>query len=161
MSILTKLGRVGQHRIAIDVVPTITAGAYSAGDALGGRLEFNGASHGAGESGVVEAVRIVDRAAQGMDTDLILFDQAFTATADNAAFDPSDADLENMVGQISLLNTENYIAYTDNGVKYISGLTVPFITVGDDVLYGQLVTQGTPTYAAITDIRVRLYCRRD
>lgn len=162
MAILTQLGRVGLHRGFIDIVPTITAGAYVVGDALGGLLTFTNASHGNNLSGSVEAVRIVDRAQQLVALDLVLFDQTFTNTADNAAFDPTDADMENHVGTINL-PAASYFDFNDNAAVYVvPSPAVPFVTVGTPNLFGQLVVRsGPPTYAATSDIRVRLYVQRD
>lgn len=166
MARLTELGRVGQDRIVLDVVPVITAGAYSLGDAIGGRLEFDGATAGAGETGVLEMIRLVDRAQQNVALDLVLFDQAFTAIADNAVFAPSDADLENCLGVVNVAAAD-YFNFSTNAVAVVSpvspdGWGFPVQTVGSDILYGQLVVRsGPPTYVATTDIRVRLTLRRD
>lgn len=166
MARLTELGRVGQDRIVIDVVPVITAGAYSLGDAIGGRLAFDGATAGAGETGVLEMVRIVDRAQQNVALDLVFFDQAFTSIVDNLAFAPSDADLENCLGVVNIAAAD-YFNFSTNAVAVVAPLSplgwgFPIQTVGDDILYGQLVVRsGPPTYVAATDIRVRLTFRRD
>jgi len=161
MAIQTAAGRVGQHRIAIDVNPVITAGAYSVNDALGGRLFFPAASHGAGQSGEVQALRIVDRAQQQVALDLFLFDQAFTAVADNAEFTVSDADMDKWVGTIPV-TVANYWNLSTNSGAVIYPVALPYVTVGGSDLYGQLVVRsGPPTYVATTDIRVRLVVRRD
>lgn len=166
MARLTQLGRVGQNRIVIDAVPTITAGAYGLGDALGGRIQFDGATAGAAETGVLEMIRVVDRAQQNVAIDLVFFDQAFTATADNDAFDPSDADLENCLGVVSIA-TADYFNFSDNAVAVVTpmsplGWGFPIQTVGSDILYAQMVVRsGPPTYVVTTDLRVRLFFRRD
>lgn len=160
MSRLTEAGRVGYWRQVITVAPTITAGLYAANDALGGRMTFSSASIGAGQSGMIEAVRIVDRAVQLAPMDLVLFDQAFTATADNDPFDPSDADMESCVGVIPV-TAANYWQFFDNAVAVVYPVGLPFVTVGSGDLYGQLVVRAAPTYVATTDIRVRLTVRRD
>ena len=166
MSRLTELGRVGQDRVIIDVVPTITAGAYGLGDALGGRLELTGATAGAGETGVLEMIRLVDRSQQNQAIDLVLFDQAFTATADNAVFAPSDADLENSLGAIPIA-VSDYYNFSTNAVAVVTpvgpwGWGFPIQTVGGNILYGQLVVRsGPPTFISTGDIRVRLTLRRD
>ena len=166
MARLTELGRVGQDRIVIDVVPTITAGAYGLGDAVGGRLAFTHATAGAGETGVLELIRLVDRAQQMQAIDLVLFDQAFTATADNAVFDPSDADLENCLGVINIAAAD-YFNFNDNAVAVVTpmsplGWGFPIQTVGSDILYGQMVVRtGPPTFVATSDLRLRCTFRRD
>ena len=166
MARLTQLGRVGQDRIILDAVPTLTLIAYSLGDALGGRLQWDGATGGALERGVLESILIVDRAQQLAALDLVLFDQAFTASVDNAVFNPSDADLNNCVGVVHVAAAD-YTNFSTNAVAMVTGIGpmgwgLPIQTVGDDILYGQLVVRsGPPTYVATTDIRVRLTLRRD
>lgn len=161
MGFSTRAGRIGQWRQVIDVVPTITAGAYSLNDALGGRMTFALAGHGAGESGVVEALRLVDRAQQQVPLDLYLFDQPFTAVADNAVFDLNDPDVDNAIGVLHLL-PEHYTNALTNSLALLTRIDLPYVVVGSDNLYGQLVIRGgPPTYVATSDIRVRLTVRKD
>ena len=145
----------------ISLTPTITAGIYAAGDALGGRLEFAAAAREAAAGGTITKVVIVDEAQQLAPVDLVLFDQAFTATADNAPFDPTDADLANCIGYIDVAATD-YADFTDNSVAAkASGLRMPFDYVLDGtVLYGQLVVRDTPTYVAIDDLTVMITVQR-
>jgi hypothetical protein len=149
------------QRTVIDVVPVITAGAYSLGDALGGLLTFPGASRGPGHGGVIESLRVVDRAQQKKPLDLFLFDQSVTVVADNAVFAISDADWDHWIGTIPLV-AANYFDGVDNSGAVVSPVGLPFVTVGAN-LYGQLVVRGSvaPTYVAATDIRVRLMVRWD
>ncbi len=56
--------------------PTITAGAYSAGDNVGGLLEFTNAALVAGEGGVIKQVEIIDDAGQEVELELWLFDHS-------------------------------------------------------------------------------------
>ena len=148
-------------RKMIDVVPTITAGAYSLNDAVGGMLIFGSASKGAGQSGVIEALRIVDRAQQMVALDLFLFDQAFTAVADNAAFAVSDADMENYIGLIPV-SVAHYADLLTNSAASPYSFLLPYVTVGSPNLYGQLVVRsGPPTYVATSDLRIRLSVRLD
>ena len=113
---------------SIDIVlqPTITAGAYAAGDALGGLLTFANAARVAGSSGRIVKVVIVDDDLQLAPIDIVFFNQTFTNTADNAPFDPSDADLENCIGYVDVAATD-YAAFADNSVACkASGLRMPF-----------------------------------
>lgn len=161
MALRSQVGRSGSWRQVIDLAPTITAGAYSLNDALGGLLTFANASHGAGESGIIEAIRLVDRAQQRPPLELYLFDQAFTAMVDNAAWSPSDADLNNCLGHI-VIPADAYSDNATNSVATVAGLALPYVTVGTYNLYGQLVIRGgPPTFVATSDLRVRLSVRKD
>jgi len=147
--------------IEITQTPTITAGAYTANDALGGLLTFANAVRAAGGSGVVTKVVIVDYDQERAPVDLVLFNQTFTATADNAPFDPSDADLANVIGYVDVAATD-YANFTDNSVAAkSSGLRMPLpVTLVGTSLFGQLVVRSAPTYTATSDISVRLTIER-
>jgi hypothetical protein len=158
-------GRYGELRQIISVAPTITAGAYALGQAVGGRMQFARASNGAGvepitASGFIEALRVIDRSLQLAPLELWLFDQTFTAMADQATWNPSDADLDNCVGVIAV-NTEHWFRANTQGVALVNEIELPYVTVGGDSLYGQLVCRGTPTFASVAAIRVRLSVRKD
>ena len=156
--------RMGLHVQYIQEAPTVTAGAYSAGDAVGGLLVFRNVSfEGGGRSRrtspkgsatILDSVVIVDRASQDVQLDLVLFSEEFTPTADNGAFDPSDADLLNCIGVVKV---SDYSAFNDNSIATKSAIGLPIhLTNASGNLFGQLVTRGTPTYVAITDIAVRI-----
>jgi hypothetical protein len=146
----------------ISVTPVVTAaGAYTAGDALGGLLTFANAAEKGRGSGVVQTVILIDNDVEEDATELHLFNQTFTATADNAAFDPSDADLANYVGSINV-SAGSYTAFTDNSVATVNNAGLAFELVsGGTSLFGQLVTRGTPTYAATDDVTVKITVLQD
>ena len=148
-------------RIEITQTPTITAGAYAAGDAVGGLLTFADAVRTNGGGGIVSKVVIIDDAAQLAPLDLVLFNQTFTATADNAAFDPTDADLQHCIGYIDIAATD-YANFNDNAVAAKStGLRMPYpIILSGTSLFGQLVVRGAPTYAATDDLTIKLTIER-
>ena len=134
--------------------PTVTAGAYSAGDAVGGLLTFTDATPGGnGVSGaLLMSCVIADEAKQSIETDLVLFSESFTPTADNAAFAPSDADLLNCIGVVTVAD---YAAFSASSVGTVANVGLPIkLTGAGGGLFGQLVTRGTPTYAATTDVAV-------
>jgi len=156
-------GSIGYDVLEITVVPTITAGAYTAGDALGGLLTFGNVVRTAGGAGEIVKVTIIDNAMQSAPIDLVLFSRTFTAIADNAAFDPSDADMANCLGYISVAATD-YAEFVDNGVATkASGLQMPFeyrLAVGGTALFGQMAIRIGDTYAATNDITVKITVRR-
>ena len=76
--------------------PTVTVGAYSALDAVGGKLEFTDVCTSFNNTGQITQGHIKDAAKQNALLILVLFDRDFTATADNAPFAVSDADLLNV-----------------------------------------------------------------
>jgi hypothetical protein len=147
----------------ITVTPTITAGAYSAGDAIGGLLEFENAASVYQQSGIIRNVVITDRAKQSVAMNLWLFNRSFTPTVDNAAFTPTDADLDNCIGVINFV-AANWFPAAASSVATTTALIPPFYfklqDPGDASLYGQLVAVGTPTYAATNDLSITLVIER-
>jgi len=96
---------------------------------------------------------LTDAAKQDADIDLVLFDQDFTATADNAAFDPTDADLENV---------SDYADFDDNSAANVRQIGMVFKCSGTGTsLYGQMVIRVADTYAATDDVTVKLLILQD
>lgn len=141
--------------------PTITAGAYGALDAVGGLLTFTGLFKEQNAGGINVGMVITDKSKQGAGLVLVLFNQTFTATADNAAFDPSDADLLNCIGYVEVASGD-YQAFTDNSMA-VGASTIPMRSVTvNGTIFGQLyLPADTPTYVSTSDIQVRLIATSD
>lgn len=136
--------------IIIEQTPTITAGAYSANDAVGGKLTFRGVP----EDGLVHSATVYDKSGQKVSVDLVLFQEDFTATSDNAAFAITASE------EASVISVINLTTYDDLGADAIAvaeNLSIPYRLVDrDSKLFGQLVTRGTPTYTSTSDLIVKL-----
>ncbi len=137
------------------VTPTVTAGAYSANDVVGGLLTFTGL-----RVGTLQAISICDNAAQDVDYLLVFFESAPTDITDNATFDIADADLAKIIYRKALTSGTHRQAYTDNSEHSLYGLDVPLIAAGVSIS-AFLITPGTPTYAATGDITVTLQVETD
>lgn len=136
------------------VTPTVTVGAYSANDVIGGTLTFHRV-----HSGRLQSITITDANAQSVDYVLVLFDSVPTTIADNATFDIADADIPNIIytNSADLTAASNRRAFTDNSITAKYGLDVPLRSNEPaGALYGFLYSPGTPTYAATTDVTVVL-----
>lgn len=152
------LGRVGGPGASPTATPTVTAGAYQAKDAVGGKLTFADAAREAALGGYVVDVTIIDKAMQSAELVLTLFNQDFTATNDNDAFDPSDADLLNVVGIVHIYASD-YQAFANNAVA--SKQVVLRYDLAGTALYGQLMCIGAPTYATTSDLKIKLGLMQD
>ena len=149
--------------IEIRVTPTISAaGIYAAGDAIGGLLEFANAALVPGGKGIIEKIVVVDRDQELAPIDFVFFDRAFAATADNAPFAPSDADMANCIGHVDVVQTDYANFSANSEATRTSGLRMPFAFVlwQTTTLYGQGVVRSGPTYTATTDLTVKLTIRR-
>jgi len=143
----------------IAFTPTVTAGAYVAGDNVGGLLTFANAARVTGGGGVIKDFVLIDDASQSAQMELWLFDQTFTAGADNAVWMPVEAELENLITVISSLEG---VWYTGGATATVMAAEVSrrYDVVGTS-LFGRLVTRGAPTYVATDDLSVHLNMLQD
>lgn len=140
----------------VSATPTVDTSAYATGDLIGGKLTFSPAAGSSTKgTGYIVSANITDKADQSVDLELVLFRSNPTTTTftDQAAFDPSDADLANVVAVISLPAATTFFTYNDNGVHFLGSLAIPFRGI---TLYGALVSRGTPTFSAASDVTVNL-----
>lgn len=143
----------------VQAQPTVDTNAYAAGDLIGAAaLDFGNplGSERKELAGLIQSVTIIDLAAQAADIDVVFFDEnpSNTTFNDNAAFDPADADLDNVVGVASITDWKSF---NDNAVGQVHNLAIPFVLDGIyDKLYGALVSRGTPTFVAATDVTIRV-----
>jgi len=131
-------------------VLVVTAGAYSANDVVGGRIEFAGFING-----TLQKITICDAAAQAGAYRMVFFESVPTDIADNSTYDIDDADLVKII-YIDLFPDSAGVAqsFTDNKIYYLWNLDVPMRSTG--TIYAFLIADGTPTYAATTDVTVTL-----
>jgi len=154
------IGQVGGEGHTASQTPTITVGAYSAGDAVGGLLTFANVGRVAGLGGVLTNVLIIDDAGIDAQLELWLFDRTFTAMADNDAWAPSAADLENWIGTICTV--ESSAGWLAAGTPSVIDIEVTrrLDLIGTS-LFGQLVTRTTPTYTAVDNLTVKVPLLQD
>lgn len=134
--------------------PTITEGAYSANDVVGGLLEFPINSGGSG-GGILNHVRLTDADNVKAELDLYLFNEQPTAILDNAAFAPVIADLQAQVIHIDIpaadWETENSLAWV---LAYPEKITEFYAPKG--YLWGYLVDPTGETWTNADAISIRL-----
>lgn len=138
----------------ISQTPTITAGAYSANDAVGGKLTFSGCP----EDGIIHGLTVIDKAKQSAVLNIVLFDQDITAVNDNAAFAVDSGDIANIIGVIQVAAAD-YIDVSGETVATIKGVNLPYelnSATKDGRIYGQAFTTGTPTYGSTSDLIFKL-----
>ncbi len=155
---------VSGYTSVISATPVISAASiYAAGDAVGGRMEFTNAARARAGTGVIMAMTVIDQDQELAALKLVLFNQSFTASPDNAAFDPTDAHNLFCIGVISV-GVSDYHSFNDNAVAHLRNICLPYevAAVGTSTsLWGQLVTGGTPTYTAVDDLTVKLHVLMD
>ena len=146
------------------VAQTVTAAAYSSGNAVGGKITFPTMTNRPGYGGIIQTVIVRDKAGQNVNYDLILFDAdpSNTTVTDKAAVAVNTADLSKIIGVVQLSGIVLGAAST-MGVLTASGVGLAYrinSTTGQD-LYGILVTRGAPTYASASDVSVDVIAMPD
>ena len=140
--------------IPVTVTPTITAGAYGAGDVVGGVQEIPVNSY----SGVIKQINVTDDNDVKAEITLYFFNAVPTAILDNAAYAPAIADLKKMVGLV-VVAAANYTTVNGNAWAFKAGSAVDIgyalAESGVPKLYMYAVCTATPTYAAVTDLQFR------
>ncbi len=147
----------------ITVTAVVQAALYAADELLAEKLEFTtpllrGYSAGNFLKGTIESVVILDNAAQSAALDLVFFDADPSGTTFtlNAAFAPADADLLKSIGAVTVTT---YTEFSLNSMATKTATGIQFDPRTVPTVFGALITRGTPTYAAVTDITVRLGVR--
>lgn len=122
-----------------------TSAAYSSGDALGFpfRVDLN----------LVWNAIIIDAAKQITKAKLYFFTGPFVESADNAAFNPSDADASKLCGYIAIATS---VVLTSNHIVTQGNTALP-VHLGTGPVWCQLVVDtDTPTFLAVDDLTVVL-----
>jgi len=137
---------------------TVDTNAYAAGDLVGGKATINLPpwTLQPGAAFLIQSVGLVDQASQRAPIDFVFFndDPVGTTFTENAALDIADNDLLKVAGFAAL---STYAAFADNSFGQYVGPAIPVILArGATKLYAAGVCRGTPTYAATTDLRLRV-----
>lgn len=145
---------MAQKVLTLTATPTVTAGAYSDGDNVGGLMKLkatNPESLPVGKFATIKAIIVADKGKQDISIDVILYSSnpSGTTFTDNAAQVIADADL----GKI--IHVENLTTYDDFSANSVAGaVSLDTVIEFTDGIYASLVTRGAPTYASTSDIIV-------
>lgn len=152
----------------VSASPTCDTSVYATGELVGGLLTFSGALQTNAGTGYVVSVNMVDKAAQGVDFDVVLFgdNPSSTTFTDQVALDIADGDLAKVIAVVPLAGTASRFAFSDNSVHFSGSLALPIRTdltlaTRTGTVYGALVSRGTPTFAASTDVTIVLGISQD
>lgn len=135
---------------------------YAAGDTIADSTStptaFNatGFARANGGSGKITNITIIDSVVAGTPANLELwiFDASYTNNNDNAAWSPSDANANNVIGVIQF--GANPIGGVNNAIYVAQGLDIPYVCLTTTTLWFALVVRNayTPTSAEVFKIRV-------
>lgn len=136
------------------VAPTVTAGAYSAGDIVGGLLTFDNVAQQPGQPVVITGAQVALKAAVVPALTLILFsaDPTNTTKTDNAAYSLNAADTFKVLAAIPISTLYDHgtpNVYSADGLNLVAQPVARAI-------YGLLVDGTGVTLASTSDVQVRL-----
>lgn len=145
----------------ISVTPSLDTSAYASGDSMDTTvLSFTNAVNASGGSGWITAARFIDKADQGQDMTLYLFDSSVTPATENAAHALSDIDAAKYIDAINT-SDGSWEDHVNNQTCTIRPTPwVPYHCTGSTTLYGVLVSRGTGTYGA-SDVIIELSILKD
>lgn len=146
---------VGGFTKTIKDTTAVSTSAYTAGDAVGAKRTLTGALRLSNGTAILESITLLDRSNQKAGMELFIFDSDPSAATitDNAAFVFSTDDLK-VLARITIAATD-YVTMDSKAIAQIKGLGVALTGANSNTsLYAALVTTGTPTYAATTDIQL-------
>lgn len=147
------------ERITANTI-TVSTTNYAALDSIGGEVVFPNAVRAAGGTGVIVRIAAIDLSKGSKGMDLHFFDRALaSAPADNAAFDPADADLANYLGKLSV-SPGHYALFTDNSAADVpAGL--PIKCNGTSLYCYPVFTDSPATFSATTDFSLVAFIAQD
>jgi hypothetical protein len=141
------------------VQPTITAGAYSENDAVGGQLDFENAVGYEKKSGMIQSVTIIDSADVLDRFYLNCFDQDFTEAADNAGVSYAIGDVSHNILNLSV-DSADWVDLGGGQVNQVANIGKA-IVLDSVTLRCQLQTTSAPTYNTDGDLTVCIDVLKD
>jgi hypothetical protein len=146
-------GVKGYNRtVTIDVPLTIDTDAYTAGDVVGGLLAIPFTRVGGG--GLLRRLMVIDDDNEKTELTVYVFDQQPSTIADDAAFAPTVADLKKLIGSV-VAAAADYVTLGANAIAVKANIDMD-ISAPVGSIWAYVVCTGTPTYAAETDLMLRL-----
>lgn len=138
---------------------TVTVGAYSSGNAVGGKITLASLLPAGSEYNcAITDVVLIDKAANVVPYDLIFFDSDLAGTVtDKTAYAIHASDVPKCLGHFSLGGLVSFGAA--GGIITLSNIYKRLTLVGVSA-YAVLVARGAPTYTSTSDVLLRITTER-
>lgn len=153
-------GELRTGKEVISVTPTLDTNAYASGDRLGSIMEFSNILKVSPGKTVLVNVTLLDKAKQSSALSLYLFNALPTVvSADNAPLDISDTEMQKCIGVVSFAGSDYKTQNAGSSFAQLSQSPNLVLKNSDDEsksIWGLLVSDGSPTYAA-TSLIVSLH----
>ena len=135
----------------IQITPTISTVAYTAGDTLGGLLSISNAYDGIGAAAVLQSIVVFDKANQNAPIDFIFFNASGTVPANNNPFTWNTADFVKVLGRVRVASTD-YLTLNSRSFASVYPIGLTLQGNATQALYVVAIVQGTPTYTSTSDL---------
>lgn len=149
------VGAVGGHTVPVTVAPTVsTSPAYSAGDAIGGKLTLAGAVRVSGGAATLVSLYLLDRSNQ-KPTGIVLFfnaDPTAATLTDNALVALSTDDAK-VVGSVTI-GAGDWQTIAGQGFATLRNVGLALKASSGTSLYAVFAASGTPTFTSTTALRL-------
>ncbi|WP_165184733.1 hypothetical protein [Caulobacter soli] len=148
------LGQVGGQTVVATATPVVSTTAYTAGDVIGVKLQFQNMARLAGGTGMLQMAILQCKSVQTFSCDLVLFhtDLAGAQPADNAPFVLAAGDYDKVAGVIHITDWSNL---GGPSLGEAINLAMPYkLPAGSTDLFGVLVARGSPTLSSTSDLKV-------
>jgi hypothetical protein len=147
------IGKIGQPYSTVSVTPTITSGAYSANDGIGGKMTLSNALRTSNAGGTWQSLLVSDKNNQKAQLNVLLFnyDPTSGSYTDNSPL-ILGSDISKLIRNVTI-NASDY--QTVAGSVAIADINVMQTVNGgstNGTLYAVAMTPGTPSYASTSDI---------
>jgi hypothetical protein len=144
----------------VDAALTVTLAAYTAGDVVGGLIALD--VHSPQGGGVLKRLTLVDEDSLAEPYKAYIFDSAPSTIANDAAFAPTLADLQKLIGIVTIVAMD-YVVLNDGAADHdivMKELDIPF-TAAHGKIYVYLVATDTPDYVNTDALLLRALARLD
>lgn len=151
---------VVRDHFEVDFVPVNDTAAYASGDCVGTITALADMAFANGGGGMIRQITVIDKDKLDAELEFNFFKATVAGTTNNAAFNPSDSEVLEACGTITVPAaayrdfSANSIATIDDGLDYRCGS-------GTTSLYLQIVVRGTPTYTTnASALKIRITVER-
>ncbi len=147
------------HGTLFKVNPTVDTSAYGANDIVGGVQTIASFAQVTGGSAVLNSLAIFDAGNQKAAMQILFFDATPSGGtyADQGAVTWAAGDAAKFIGKVEVL-TADFTSFGTQGVAVYRNLNMP-LSVAATSLFALIITTGTPTYTAATNLHLVLGVR--
>lgn len=151
----------GGNTVSVTAIPTITASsAYATGNTCGALLTFANATRIALGSGVIQAVTLNSKSNQTFALDVVFLTSTpgSSTITDKTAIAINTADFDKVIGSVAM---GSWTSLGTPSVALYTSVNLPFKLPSGTSLFAVIVSRGTPTFTATSDLSLTVRILQD